>query len=93
MILNQFQLLRLIIAVIVIFIIAKILDFIINKIINSLFDNYKDDFELIQASTIYNIDGQELYESYRYKLKTLNLFDIQYISYEASEQDGESLKE
>ena len=77
--------LKLIIAVIVIFIIAKILDFIIDKIINSLFDNHKDDFELIQASTIYNIHGQELYKSYRYKLKTLNLFDIQYISSKTSE--------
>ena len=82
----QMIILKLITAVVVIFIIAKTLDFIINRIIKTLFNNHKGDFELIQASTIYNIHGQELYDSYRYKLKTLNLFDIQYIISETSEQ-------
>lgn len=83
---------KLIIVVVVIFIIAKVLDFIINKIINSLFNNHEGDFELIQASTMYNIHGQELHESYRYKLKTWNLFDIQYIKYEASDDFGTAVK-
>ena len=85
----QMIILKLITSVVVIFIIAKTLDFIINRIIKTLFDNHKGDFELIQASTIYNIHGQELYESYRYKLKSLNLFDIQYIISETSERSVE----
>ncbi len=83
---------KLMIAVVVIFIIAKVLDFVIARITNSLFDNHVDDFELIQASTIYNINGQEQHESYRYKLKTWNLFDIQYIKYEASDDFGTAVK-
>lgn len=88
----QMIIVKLIIVVVVIFIIAKVLDFVISRITNSLFDNHVDDFELIQASTIYNIHGQELHESYRYKLKTLNLFDIQYIKYEASDDFGTAVK-
>lgn len=73
----QITLIWLFIIIFVIFIISKLVDFVVSKFLLKMFENYPDDFEMIQASTYYFIDGNESYESYRYKLKTMNIFGLQ----------------
>ena len=61
----------------VFWIIGKILNIIISKLIGSIFERYEDDFEIISESINYHMGGGVMSESERYRLKTLNFYNIE----------------
>lgn len=63
---------------IIIMIIGKILDRVLVAMVNRAFERHEDDFELVEKSVVYHMGGGAHYESYKYRLKSMNFYNIEF---------------
>lgn len=72
----QNVLIILFVVIIVLMILRFLLTFGYNRLLDYFFDKYDDDFILVEERTSYLVKYGDKYQSEKYRLKTLNLFDI-----------------
>lgn len=71
------------IANLIIWFMVKLLDYIIRRILDHIFENNKDDFILSQKAVLYSDSGSGEYESFKYRLKSINVYNIEIEKFEA----------